>query len=76
MTAPARRWLPWYLLLALIWGNSFVFIKVGLESLTPAGVVLSRLFLGMVTMLVISLVMRSPSPRVAIGARCSSPPSS
>lgn len=62
MTAPPRRWLPWYLLLALIWGNSFVFIKVGLESLTPAGVVLSRLFLGMVTMLVISLVMRSPLP--------------
>jgi drug/metabolite transporter (DMT)-like permease len=54
--------LPWYLLLALIWGNSFVFIKVGLDSLTPAGVVLSRLFLGMVTMLVISLVMRSPLP--------------
>ena len=62
MTAAPRRWLPWYLVLALIWGNSFVFIKVGLESLTPAGVVLSRLFLGMVTMLVISLVMRSPLP--------------
>lgn len=62
MTAAPRRWLPWYLLLALIWGNSFVFIKVGLESLTPAGVVLSRLFLGMLTMLVISVVMRSPLP--------------
>ncbi len=49
-------------MLALIWGNSFVFIKVGLDSLTPAGVVLSRLALGMVTMLVVSVVMRSPLP--------------
>jgi drug/metabolite transporter (DMT)-like permease len=62
MTAPPRKWLPSYLLLALIWGNSFVFIKIGLGSLTPAGVVLSRLFLGMVTMLMISAVMRSPLP--------------
>jgi drug/metabolite transporter (DMT)-like permease len=62
VSASARSWLPSYLLLALIWGNSFVFIKVGLDSLTPAGVVLSRLALGMVTMLVISVVMRSPLP--------------
>lgn len=59
---PVRSWLPWYLLLALIWGNSFVFIKVGLESLTPAGVVLSRLFLGAVTMLALSAILRSPLP--------------
>lgn len=64
MTAhPVRSWLPAYLVLALIWGNSFVFIKVGLESLTPAGVVFSRLFLGMVTMLVISAITRTPLPQ-------------
>ncbi len=62
MTAPARRWLPAYLVLALIWGNSFMFIKIGLESLTPAGVVLSRLALGAVTMLIISAIARSPLP--------------
>ena len=63
MTAlPVRSWLPAYLVLALIWGNSFVFIKIGLESLTPAGVVFSRLFLGMVTMLIISAVTRTPLP--------------
>jgi drug/metabolite transporter (DMT)-like permease len=61
-THPVRSWLPAYLLLALIWGNSFVFIKVGLESLTPAGVVFSRLVLGMVTMLAISAVTRTPLP--------------
>ncbi len=61
-THPVRSWLPAYLLLALIWGNSFVFIKIGLESLTPAGVVFSRLFLGMVTMLIVSAVTRTPLP--------------
>ncbi len=59
----ARRWLPAYLVLALIWGCSFFFIKVGLESLTPAGVALSRLALGLVTMLVVSAVTRTPLPR-------------
>jgi drug/metabolite transporter (DMT)-like permease len=62
VSAPDRRWLPAYLALALIWGNSFLFIKLGLESLTPAGVVLSRLALGAVTMLAISAVTRSPLP--------------
>ena len=62
MSAPVRRWLPAYLVLALIWGNSFLFMKVGLDSLTPAGIVLSRLSLGAVTMLVISGVTRSPLP--------------
>lgn len=62
IAAPARTWLPWYLLLALIWGNSFLFIKVGLESLTPAGVVVSRLFLGMVTMIIISAITRTAFP--------------
>lgn len=61
-THPVRSWLPAYLVLALLWGNSFVFIKIGLESLTPAGVAFSRLFLGMVTLLVVSAVTRSPLP--------------
>jgi drug/metabolite transporter (DMT)-like permease len=60
-----RRWLPAYLALALIWGCSFFFIKVGLESLTPAGVALSRLALGLATMLVVSALTRTalPHPR-------------
>jgi len=62
MRTSSRSWVPAYLLLALIWGNSFVFIKIGLGSLTPAGVVLSRLFLGTVTMLIVSAVTRSPLP--------------
>ena len=59
----AATWLPAYLLLAVIWGGSFYFIKLGLVSLTPAGVVLSRLALGLATMLVVSAVTRTPLPR-------------
>jgi len=59
-----RSWLPAYLVLALIWGCSFYFIKLGLESLTPAGVALSRLILGLLTMLIVSAVTRTPlAPR-------------
>ncbi len=62
--ASTRAWLPAYLVLALIWGCSFLFIKLGLESLTPTGVALSRLALGLITMLVISAITRTPlAPR-------------
>jgi len=62
MTSSPRGWLPAYLVLALIWGGSFYFIKLGLIALTPAGVVLSRLALGLLTMLVISAVTRTALP--------------
>lgn len=57
-----KRWLPAYLLLSLIWGCSFFFIKVGLTSLTPAGVACVRLSLGLVTLIVICAVTRTPFP--------------
>jgi drug/metabolite transporter (DMT)-like permease len=62
VTSSPRGWLPAYLVLALIWGGSFYFIKLGLLALTPAGVALSRLALGLVTMLAISAVTRTPLP--------------
>jgi drug/metabolite transporter (DMT)-like permease len=70
---PTRSWLPAYLVLALIWGCSFYFIKLGLESLTPAGVALSRLILGLATMLVISAATRTRLAPVPCGSRSSSP---
>ncbi len=64
--SPLRSWLPAYFVLAVIWGCSFLFIKVGLQSLTPAGVALSRLTLGLLTMLVVSAVTRTRlAPRAA-----------
>jgi drug/metabolite transporter (DMT)-like permease len=62
VTSSPRSWLPAYLVLALIWGGSFYFIKLGLLSLTPAGVTFSRLALGMLTMLIISVVTRTALP--------------
>ena len=54
------RWLPFYLVLALIWGCSFLFISVGLESFTPAGVAFSRIAFGAITLIVISIFTRTP----------------
>ena len=56
------RWLPSYLLLALIWGGSFAFMKIGLESLTPVGVSLGRIVLGAITLLIISAITRTALP--------------
>lgn len=57
-----RAWLPSYLLLALIWGFSFYFIKVGLEVFTPVGVAAGRIAFGFVTLVLLAAVMRVPLP--------------
>jgi len=54
-----------YLAAALVWGSSFLFMKVGLEGLSPAQVALSRLLLGAVTLLVVMTVARRAWPRDA-----------
>ena len=43
-------------LLALIWGSSFMFIKVGVEELAPSTLVMFRLLLGALTLAPIVLV--------------------
>ncbi len=52
-----------FVALAVTWGASFLFIKVGLEGLTPAQVVWGRLVLGALALSLISAVTRSPLPR-------------
>ncbi len=52
-----------FALLAAVWGASFLFIKVGLEGLSPAQVVLGRLLTGAVALVVVSLVGRQRPPR-------------
>src|SRR3954468_1161386 len=49
--------------LAATWGASFLFIKVGLEGLTPGQVVWGRLVLGALALLVISAATRTRLPR-------------
>ncbi len=65
-SSPSRsaptRWLPAYLALALIWGCSFLFIEVGLESFTPLGVTLGRIAFGLITVVGLSLITRTALP--------------
>jgi drug/metabolite transporter (DMT)-like permease len=56
----SRRWLPFYLVLALIWGCSFLFIEVGLESFTPAGVAFTRIAFGAAALIIVSAITRTP----------------
>jgi drug/metabolite transporter (DMT)-like permease len=49
--------------LAITWGASFLFIKVGLEGLSPSQVVLARLVTGAATLAAASAVKRSRLPR-------------
>jgi drug/metabolite transporter (DMT)-like permease len=48
-----KSWLPIYLILGLVWGSSFVFIKLGLEFLSPVGVAFGRCALGAMVLLLI-----------------------
>jgi drug/metabolite transporter (DMT)-like permease len=45
-----KGWLGIYMLLGIVWGCSFIFIKMGLEFLTPIGVAFGRVSLGALTL--------------------------
>jgi len=50
-----RRALALLLILAALWGSSYMFIKIGLEDLSPAGVVFIRTALGALVLLPFAL---------------------
>lgn len=52
-----------FLALSLVWGASFLFIKVGLQGLSPAQVVLGRILLGALTLAAIMAITRRRWPR-------------
>ncbi|WGW10461.1 DMT family transporter [Saxibacter everestensis] len=52
-----------YLALALIWGSSFLFIKVAVGGMSPAQVVLGRLLLGAITLCALMMITRRKWPR-------------
>lgn len=59
----AAPWPVWFFALGLIWGCSFLFIKLGLEALTPVGVAFGRLAIGAVTLLLIAVATGTRLPR-------------
>ncbi|MEU8531161.1 MULTISPECIES: DMT family transporter [Streptomyces] len=64
--SPARRSVDWRVrfgVLALIWGFSFVFIKVGNESFAPFQVTFGRLLFGTAVLAVAMAVKRERLPR-------------
>lgn len=48
----SQSWLGLYIALGIVWGCSFIFIKLGLEFLTPFGVAFGRCALGALALLV------------------------
>jgi drug/metabolite transporter (DMT)-like permease len=52
-------------MLALLWGSSFLFIKVGVEGVSPVQLVLARLALGALVLLAFVAIRREPMPRDA-----------
>jgi drug/metabolite transporter (DMT)-like permease len=62
-SAPARLWLPGFLALAVIWGSSFLFIKIGVRELHPLYVTLGRVVAGALTVLAFLAVTRARLPR-------------
>lgn len=49
--SPKNSWVVPYLALGFVWGCSFIFIKLGLDFLTPFGVAFGRCALGAATLL-------------------------
>ena len=52
-----------FLALTLIWGASFLFIKVGVEALAPMQVAFGRMFFGALVLLAIAVARKEPLPR-------------
>jgi len=61
------RWLipAAFLLLGLIWGSSFAWIKIAVEEIPPATLVAWRMSLGAVAMVALLAILRIPWPRDA-----------
>ena len=56
-------WIGVYLALGIVWGCSFIFIKLGLEFLTPLGVAFGRCALGAATLLIVARVKGVSLPK-------------
>lgn len=60
----SKAWLPGFLALGLVWGASFLFIELALESFTAIGIAFLRGFLGAMSLLIVIVVTNQKLPRV------------
>ncbi|WP_161786640.1 DMT family transporter [Demequina mangrovi] len=65
-TAPARAWVPAFILAAVSWGSSFLFISISLRGLSPAQVGFGRVLVGAAVLWTMLLVTRR-RPRLSAG---------
>lgn len=56
------RWLPGFIALGVVWGSSFLFIDLALQSFSPAGIVFLRGLLGAASLGLILLIRRDRLP--------------
>jgi drug/metabolite transporter (DMT)-like permease len=63
MRSDLRGTIVRFLILAVLWGSGFAFIKIALEGFTPSQIVLGRLWLGAAVLLAIVALSRIPLPR-------------
>lgn len=63
-TLRAAPWQLWFLVLGAIWGCSFLFIKLGLQSFSPVQVAFGRVTIGA---LVLLLILRATGTRLPRG---------
>ena len=66
MTTRQTALLPWFLFFALglMWGSSYLFIKLGVETLQPFQLISGRMLVGFVVLwLIVGLWKREPLPR-------------
>ena len=56
-------WLLGFIALGLVWGSSFLFIELALESFTPIGIAFLRSLLGAISLLIILGMSKQKLPR-------------
>src|SRR5690242_17623588 len=61
--APTGSWLPAFVAVALIWGTSFMFIKIAVADVPPAYLALGRIAMGALTLLIMLVLGRQRLPR-------------
>ena len=63
--ADRTGWVDWLVFLALgfMWGSSYLFIKIGVETLTPFTLIALRLGIGLIVLATVVALAREPLPR-------------